>query len=110
MNKAGSEPETGMGVPFFSGNKLGTLRVFIRTIDDVVKEIKMGIHNHAMFENIGANPVFISPSTNAADTTQWIEAGGWKVLDDFDDESIYLVCGAALTTQIRVSLWKGKQP
>jgi len=110
MNKAGSDSESGSRVPFFLSNKLGTLRVFIRNINDVVKEIKMGVHNHAMFENIGANPVFVSPSTNANDATQWIEAGGWKVLDDFDDENIYLVCGAALTTQIRITLWKGKQP
>lgn len=97
--------EPTMETPEFFSTKTGTLGVIIRNITDVVREINMGQHRHAMFENIGANPVFVSPNQNASNAVQWLEPNGNKVLDDYSDQKVYLVCGAGLTTQIRITAW-----
>lgn len=95
-------------VPPFFDNRSGSLRTIIRNIDATVKDIKLGKHNHAMFENMGANTVFVSPNTNTDNAIAWIEAGGNKVLDDYTDETVYLVCASGSTTTVRITVWWGE--
>lgn len=89
---------------FSVANHAGNMRIMNETVTDVVQGKSMGKHEHAMFENIGVNEIFVSPDRNAAPLA-WLGSGDSKTLDGYSDRFIYLSCAAGLTSQIRITVW-----
>lgn len=93
---------------FFFTTRQGTLRAVRATITDQVKAIFLGEHNHMLIENLGANPIFLSASTQS-NPEQWLEPLSNKSLDGYQDQKIFLSCGVGLTAVVLITLWQGKE-